>query len=46
VSKHRAKAPLSRGEKIGVVVMWAAIAIFAALYWQYPHMLDWTGVVN
>jgi hypothetical protein len=29
-----------------VVVMWIAIAVFAVLYWQYPHMLDWTGVVS
>lgn len=37
---------MSRGERIGVVLMWCAIAVFAVLYWYHPHLLDWTGIVN
>jgi hypothetical protein len=29
-----------------VGLMWLAIGVFAALYWQHPHLLDWTGIVN
>ena len=26
----------TRGERIGVAIMWVAIVLFAALFWQHP----------
>ena len=33
--------PLSRGEKIGVVLMWIGVALIPVVAWKHPGFVDY-----
>jgi hypothetical protein len=44
--KDKDDEPKFTHERLWVVCMWIGIAVFAVLYFQHPHLLDWTGIVS